>query len=63
MISLLLISIAMLSQTVGVPAFEVASVSPTFALKRHFHRWCGRIAFAFSGGVGETGQVKTLPLF
>src|SRR5579885_1098652 len=23
------------------------ATNPTFALKRHFHRWCGRIAFAF----------------
>jgi hypothetical protein len=29
--------------------------SPTFALKRHFHRWCGRIPFAFNDGGCETG--------
>jgi hypothetical protein len=37
--------------------------SLTFALEAHFWRWFGRIPFAFNGGIAETGQVKTLPLF
>jgi len=39
------------------------SISLTFALKAHFGLPRGRIPFGFNDGTGETGQVKTLPLF
>ena len=37
--------------------------SPTFALPEHFPLSSRRILFAFNGGIAETRQVKTLPLF
>jgi hypothetical protein len=35
----------------------------TFAVHGHFRRASQRILFAFNGGIPETGQMKTLPLF
>jgi hypothetical protein len=37
--------------------------NPSFAVPAGFSRLAGRISFAFNAGIGETGQVKTLPLF
>jgi hypothetical protein len=45
------------SQTAG------GAASPTFAPEGHFRLPHRRIPFAFNGGIAETGQVKTLPLF
>jgi len=38
-------------------------LSLTFAVHGHFRRASQRILFAFNGGIPETGQMKTLPLF
>ena len=44
-------------------AIEPVDLSLTFAVHGHFRRASQRILFAFNGGIPETGQMKTLPLF